>query len=251
MKITDIVLAAYVDGALPAAERAAVEAAAERDPQIAERLEGHRRFRTRVAGAFDGALDEAAPQRLMATIADSASAPDNVVDLGKARRQRAPQPEKPKAGWLAWSAIAACLALVVVLAQSRLSPPSGPLIAYGTQGLTAKGALAGALDKQLVSAPPADGEPVRILLSFRSNDGRFCRCFQIQRGPGLAGVACRDVDGWRVMATAASAVEPSRDYRTAGSTAPTAVLATVSGMIAGSALDAAGETAARSRGWRP
>ncbi len=236
MKITDTLLSAYVDGELSAAERAEVEVAAKGDPRVAARLEARRRSRTRIAGAF-GAIRGAAPgRRLVATLGDTPTVPDNVVDLGRARERRAPQPAKPQRGWLAWSAVAACLALALV-AQSRLAPPTGPLIGYGSQGLTAKGALAGALDKQLVEGPSATSQPVRILLSFRSTDGRYCRSFQVARGPALAGVACREVDGWRV--------------RTATVSTPTAVSDTVRGMMAGSPLDAAGEAAALSRGWRP
>jgi hypothetical protein len=94
---------------------------------------------------------------------------------------------------------------------------------------------------------------VKILVSFRATDGRYCRSFQIERGPDLAGVACRDVGGWRVntAVTSAPAAWASTQYRTAGSTTPTAVLDSVSALIAGQALDASGESAAVSKGWLP
>jgi hypothetical protein len=251
MKITDTLIAAYVDNELPAADRAAVEAAAKLDPDVAERLERHQRLRRRMAGAFAATFDEAVPEALVATIVGAKTGPDNVVDLAKAREQRAAPPPRARGSWLAWGAIAAGIALVIVVAQGRIAPPTGPMIAYGPQGLTAKGALAGALDKQLVASQSATGQPVRILVSFRSTDGRYCRSFQIERDPGLAGVACREADGWSVQTAAVSAPEPATQYRTAGSTTPTAVLDSVSAMIAGSPLDAVGESAALAKGWRP
>ncbi len=252
MKITDMVIAAYVDDELPAADRAAVEAAAKLDPAIAERLERHQRLRRRMAGAFAATLDEVVPEALIATVASAKAAPDNVVDLARAREQRAaPPPARARSSWLAWGAIAAGVALVVVVVQGRIAPPTGPMMAYGPQGLTAKGALAGALDKQLVASQSATGQPVRILVSFRSTDGRYCRSFQIERGPNLAGVACHEADGWSVQTTAVSAPEPATQYRTAGSTTPTAVLDSVGAMIVGAPLDAAGESAALAKGWRP
>jgi len=252
MKITDTILAAFVDGELAAPEQAAVEAAARLDPDVAERLERHRRVKDRMADAFAGTLKEAVPDRLIATIISASAAPDNVVDLAKARSARAaPPPARRQGGWLAWGAVAAGLALVMVVAQSRLAPASGPMIAYGSEGLIAKGALAGALDRQLVANQGATAQSVKILLSFRSTDGYYCRSFQIERGPGLAGLACREADGWRIRTTAASIPQSSADYRTAGSTTPTAVLDGVSAMIAGAPLDAAGESVARSKDWRP
>ena len=236
MKITDAVLAAYVDGGLSAVERGEVEAAARRDPRIAERIAARRRPGARIAEAF-GAVRASSPgPRPLAAEVDGGRKPGNVVDLGKAREQRATPPTRPQRSWLAWAAVAGVIALAVV-AQSRLAPPTGPSIIFGAQGLTAKGALAGALDRQLSATPAADGQAVRILMSFRSNDGRFCRSFQTVRPPALAGVACREVDGWRV--------------RTATASTPAAVSVTVRGMIAGAPLDAAGEAAAQARGWRP
>ena len=251
MTITDAMLAAYVDGELPESERSAVEAAARLDPVVAARLQGHRRIRARLAGAFADTLGEPPPDRLLATIAAAKSAPDNVVNLAKAREQRTAPPARKRGGWLAWSAIAACLALAFVVAQGLFAPAAGPMIAYGPQGLSAKGALAHALERQLVASQSGADQPVRILLSFRSTDGRFCRSFQVEHGPGLAGLACREADGWRVRATVASAPEAASEYRTAGTATPPAILDTVSSSIAGQPLDAAGESAARAKGWRP
>ena len=131
MKITDTLIAAYVDGELPLEERAAVEAAAKGDADVAERLRSHLRVRARVAGAFAAALDEPAPAELLATIAGSRAAPDNVISLAKAREQRAPPAAPERSRWLAWGAVAACVAVAAVVAQGSFTPVAGPMIAYG------------------------------------------------------------------------------------------------------------------------
>jgi hypothetical protein len=267
MKITEAMLAGYVDGELAAPERAEVEAAVALDPQVAARLKRHQALKGQLAGAFADTLDEAAPDGLVAMIAGSAKmgakAPvaDNVVSLAKARTERAQPEPKPQRAWVAWAALAAGFALVVVMVQAKMAPGggavsgsgSGPMIAFGQDGMTAKGALAHALDKQLTADQGKADPAVKILVSFRATDGRYCRSFQIERGPDLAGVACRDVGGWRVntAVTSAPAAWASTQYRTAGSTTPTAVLDSVSALIAGQALDASGESAAVSKGWLP
>ena len=251
MKITDTVLGAYVDGELAAEQAAAVEAAARLDPRLAEQIEGQRRLKTRMAGVFGNVIDEPAPAGLIASIAGAAAPSANVIDLAKARSDRSVPPARGRAGWAAWGALAAGLALVALVAQSQFAPASGPMIAYGPQGLAARGGLARALDHQLVADQSGAQRPVRILISFRSADGRYCRTFQIERGPGLAGLACREAEGWRVRVTAAASSGPTTQYRTAASTTPTVVLDSVTAMIAGQPLDAAGESAARSKGWRP
>jgi hypothetical protein len=267
MKITEAMLAAYVDGELAAPEQAEVEAAVALDPQVAARLKRHQALKGQLAGVFAATLDEAAPDALVAMISGSAktgskaTAADNVVSLAKARTERAQPTPKPPRAWVAWAALAAGFVLVVVMVQAKMAPAggpgggqaNGPMIAFDQDGMTAKGALAHALDKQL-TADQAKADPaVKILVSFRATDGRYCRSFQIERGPDLAGVACRDTAGWRVN-TAVTSPPPSSastQYRTAGSTTPTAVLDSVSALIAGQALDASGESAAVSKGWLP
>ena len=65
----------------------------------------------------------------------------------------------------------------------------------------------------------------------------------------LAGLACKEPGGWSARAVAAWS--PSAEaYRTAGSETPPAVLAAMDAAIVGAPLDAAGERAARDRGWK-
>ena len=140
--------------------------------------------------------------------------------------------------------MAACLALGV-LAGRLLWPQQGPLVARG-------GALVahGDLDKALTTRLAADGGALRVGLTFRARDGGYCRTFE-SAADHLAGLACRRDGRWAVRVTSAWSPEPATGYRTAASSTPPAVLAAVDATIAGDALDAAAERAARDRGWNP
>ena len=65
MILTDETLIAYVDRELDAESVAAIETAAARDPQLAERIERHRALRNTVHAAYAPVLDEPMPKRLL------------------------------------------------------------------------------------------------------------------------------------------------------------------------------------------
>jgi hypothetical protein len=92
--------------------------------------------------------------------------------------------------------------------------------------------------------------PVRIGLSFKNQQGLYCRTFQASGRAPVAGVACREPSAWRVRGVSPAAPAPTADYRTAGSETPAAVLATVDAMIVGQPLDAAAEVRAKASGWK-
>lgn len=161
------------------------------------------------------------------------------------------EPSPPgRGGWRAprWAALAACLAagLIAGFAAGRAArPPEGPIVARDG-ALMARGAVARALDRQLA----LDGGAVRIGISFRDAQGRWCRTFQ-STPDRLAGLACREPKGWRVRALAAWSPQAPAGLRTAASETPEAVSAAVDQTLAGTPADQAGERAARERGWRP
>jgi hypothetical protein len=121
---------------------------------------------------------------------------------------------------------------------------------HGT--LIAQGALAKALDQQVAGSSAPPDQAVKIGVSFRSNDKLYCRTFQVVRGDGLAGLACRRGGDWQVRVTTAVADHgvSGPGYRTAASAIPAAVSATVDEIIVGAPLDAQGEAAAKAQGWR-
>ena len=122
-------------------------------------------------------------------------------------------------------------------------PQTGP-IATEDGRLYARGALAQTLDQGLA----ADAGPIQVGLSFRNRAGAYCRTFQ-SAPDRLAGVACREPQGWAAATLAAWTPTAGPAYRTAAAVLPPAVLTSVDALIAGEPLDAAGERAARAEGW--
>jgi hypothetical protein len=218
---------AYVDGELDAADRDAFEAEMAADPHLAAEVALHQSLAARVGDAYASVLDEPVPPLLLAMAAAA-----NDVNGSRARF-----------GPPAWAAMAACL-VVGVVAGRAVWPPPAPLVARDGV-LVARGELAHSLSRQLAADPGV----VRVGLSFRAADGRFCRTFQSVR-EGLAGLACRQRERWIAEIATAYRPGPTPDYRTAASETPPAILATVDRLIAGAPLDAAQERAARDRGWR-
>lgn len=231
MSVDDDRLMAFADGELTGAERAEVEAALADDASLREKLAAHQRLRTQLSAAFDGALEEPVPAALL----NAAAAPKTaeVVNLAERRAAR----------WSAreWGAMAASLVFGLFVGVGVMGNDA-PLIDAGENGLVARGALATALETQLASD---EAGAVRIGLSFRARDGRYCRTFDLTEG-ATAGLACREADAWNVTMTAAGA--GGGEVRMAG--ASPEILAAVDAMIAGEPLDASGEAAARDADWR-
>jgi hypothetical protein len=188
--------------------------------------------RRRLSAAFDGVLDEPVPDRLKALLAEPEPAA-NVVSLGAVRAQR-----RGMSNWAAWGGMAATLVLGTLIG-TRLAPPSG-----GDDRLVASGAIAKALDQQLASAPTG---AVAVQLSFKAKDGRYCRSFSTTT---TAGLACREADGAWALQQVAAVNALNGDMRQASSSLPPSVLAAVDATMAGDALNAEQEKAARDAGWR-
>lgn len=232
--IDDDKLMAFADDELPAAERAEIEAALAEDEGLREKLAAHRRLRARLSGAFDGALDEPVPERLRAA-AQAAPKSAEVVNLAERRAAR------PKWSAREWGAMAASVAAGLFVGVGVMNTQAPPIVAT-ENGLVARGALDRALDTQLASD---EAGAVRIGLSFRAEDGGYCRTFDLTRSD-TSGLACRNGDAWSVAMTAAHA--GGGEVRMAGGAEE--VLAAVDAMIAGDPLDAGAERAARDGRWR-
>lgn len=221
----DLIIA-YVDGELDAAERARFETEIAADPDLAAQVARHRALARRVGAAYAPVLDEAIPPQLLAV---AAAANDRIG--------------RPSLGRLApWAAIAASLAVGVIAGRIAL-PERGPLIAKDG-ALVAHGQLASALSTKLAAEPGV----VKVGLTLKTPDGRYCRTFQ-SAADHLAGLACRQDGQWVARTVTAWRPIAQSAYRTAGSETPPEVLAAVDG-LAGQPLDAAAERAARDHGWR-
>lgn len=229
MTVTPEELAAFADGELESVRYAEIAAAVAADPALAEQLRVHRALKQRLDAHFAPILDEPVPDALAALLRPAPAAAE-VIDFAAAREKRTRT--LPRWTWFAGPALAASLALAVVLPR-------------GGEGAYAEGALASALDGQLVASQAVDA-PTRILLSFRDQAGAYCRAFT---GEAQSGIACRDGDGWKLQVEGEGAAAQGGDYRMAGASAAE-VMERAQAMAAGPALDAQQEASARANGWR-
>ena len=233
MNLTEENLIAYADGEVSGDERRTIETALKTRPDLMAFVEQQRALRQRLETSFSA--DEAIPDRLLNALAQTPISPRwhwwQKLKSWTSRR------------FLLWSAMPTAAALACGLVVGFLLTPAGNFrIDHGA--MLARGALSTALDTQLASAQQTTGT-VRVGISFKSKDGRYCRTFS---DAALSGVACRDANGWAVAALASSSSE-SGAYHMAGAM-PDTVRETVEKMIAGEPLDAAEETRARAQNWR-
>jgi len=249
MKVSEETLMAYVDGELDAEGVAAVEQAMREDPALATAVAAQRGLRQRLQQTYAPVLAEPMPERLLAAAragADASPGTDATVVPIRAARDARP----PRRGWRwpEWTALAASLAIGVLVAP-WLRPAAPPaLLEVSGDGLVAGAELADALDHRLASEGAGPG-PVSVGLSFRARDGDYCRTFVLEPPRAVAGLACRDDDGWRVSALG-EARPAGGELRLASSPLPPAVLSEVDARLQGDPLDAAGERQARDAGWR-
>ena len=239
----DETLMAYADGELDEAQRAAIAADLQKDPELARRVERHRALRAEVAGAYATVLDQPVPDRLLAAA--------GVEPAGRERRRaevlqfpaRTAPPVTRRWGLPQWAGMAASLVLGVLLSW-KIFAPADQLMVASEGTLVARGALASALDRQQASTQ-RDTDLVQIGISFRMQDGSYCRSFLL-RAAATAGLACRADGEWSIPVTASAPA--SGDLRPAASPPP-AVLQAIDARISGEPLDAAAEAAAQRDGW--
>lgn len=238
-------LLAWLDGELDEDEAAEVARAVAADPALAERARRERTLRDKLRAAFAPVVDEALPQRLLATLgmAEQTPAADNVVPL----RPRSAVQRVRGWRWPEWTALAASVFLgVLVGAQFLRSPAHGP-VRMQNGVLVAGSDLAEVLDDKLAAEARPD-DALAVGLSFRDDAGGYCRTFTAQGAQPLGGLACRSGDAWRVVALGQAQAQQG-ELRQAASALPASVLAEVDARQR-EMLDAAGERAARDAGWR-
>ncbi|KHK93217.1 zf-HC2 domain-containing protein [Novosphingobium malaysiense] len=253
MSVTNEELMAYADGELSAADAARVEAAVAADPALAERIAAERRLRDSLQGHLNPVTEEPVPDSLNAMIAaaaeeDARADRGKVVSLAEARAERArkeagtAEPRRPfLQRWGSGLAIAASLVVGVALGTQIAS--NGP-IEQRNGKLVASGTLARGLDAKLAATQGETGS-LRILTSFESKAGSYCRVFDSR---ATAGIACKDKSGWVLERTMASSAQQASQYRQAGS-AMSELMAAAQDMAKGAPLDAAQERAAKAKDW--
>lgn len=230
MKFDSATVAAFVDGELDDLTARRIEREAESDTALAAEIARHRGLKAQLTAHFGPVADEAAPERLRALLIDSK------VDTSLTERREA---KRAHVSMVHWGAVAASLALALTIGLRPWAPRVDVTETNGV--LVASGALADALDSQLASNQAGDAA-VRIGLSFRDKDGRYCRSFETGE---FAGIGCHDKDGWTLERTLRG--QKTREYRQAAS-GPLA--ADAASMMEGHPLDAAAERKARDRRWQ-
>ncbi len=114
------------------------------------------------------------------------------------------------------------------------------------------------MSRQL-AADQAGQSAVHIGVSYLAKSGEYCRSFALVGATAAAasataaattGIACMDRQQWRIEALTQAAPQTGNDYRTAATAMSPIVLTLIEDEIQGEPLDAAGESAARGRGWK-
>ncbi|MBY4638121.1 anti-sigma factor [Sphingopyxis sp. XHP0097] len=228
-------IAAFVDGELDDLTARRIEREAANDAALAAEIRRQRELKDRLRSHFAPVLDEPLPDRLTQLLRAEAAVDTSLAERRAARQARF----GGQWGAMQWGAMAAALVLGLTVGMQPWGPASPVAVESGA--LVASGPLANALDTQLASNQPADAA-TRIGLSFRAQDGRYCRSFE---SAAVDGIACREGEGWTLEQTLRGS--PATDYRQASSASLAAASAA---MMAGEPLDAEGERAARDAGWK-
>jgi hypothetical protein len=255
MKWATETLMAYADGELDAATRAQIEADMEQDAELADavaaQLEQREALQAKLRAAFNDALQEDVPDRLIAaTEATPPIAGPEVIDLARRRVERESRTER-RWSWPQWSAvggaIAASVLLGVIVGRVTLTGGEDPFVTQ--QGrMLAQGALDSALTEQ--AGGSTDRETgIQLGVSYLAKNGDYCRTFTLKDEQPLAGLACRRNSQWTIDALARTRADASGPYRMAGAEVPALILGLVEDTIAGDPLDAEQEAEARQRGW--
>lgn len=232
MTITPDDIAAFADGQLSGEREKVVAAAVSADHELAQQVARHKALKARLASRYAPIIDQPVPDRLTAMVAEPHQA--DIVDFAAASEKQAARLRLPHWGWIAGPAMAASLALALFLPGQETESS-----AYADKQLAA--ILA---DRLVNGQSPA--EETRVLLSFRDEQGRYCRAFS---GGAGGGIACRDDEGWKLEAVGEGDEGASTEHRMAGA-GDAEILALAQDLAAGPALDADAEKAARARGWR-
>jgi hypothetical protein len=253
---SDEALSAYLDGELTESQNVALEAALARDAALAARLEALAGADEAIKAALDTPLDAPIPQPML--------------DLFAAPPAAQPSPESPTVTPFPKRAPAA------PGFDWRMPLAASLLLALGGVGGFLSGRSSGAHDLARIEAgllDPANplarlleqtpsGSPARLdgsagmqpVLSFRSEDGRLCREFEMSAdGERTVGVACRQTDGWRLEALlAAGPAQPGEPggFAPASGLNAAALDAVLSGLGAGQPLSAEEERAQIAKQWK-
>lgn len=229
LELNDETLSAYLDGELDEPQRRQVDALLATDPGARQRLARMQRADALLRAAFPlpayGTADPLAARILGSEVA--------------LRQQR---PAACRAWYRRTSVLTAMAASLGALAIGSVL-----LLGRGT-GSRADAALQAALNQLPSGSERIDGDRrIRPLLSFRADDGRWCRVYARQSASaGEEGLACRDDQGWQLLAQDAASADGS--LHPAGSSA--AIDNLMQQLGDAPALEADAERQLIAQGWR-
>jgi hypothetical protein len=237
-------LSAYLDGEAAPALRAALDGASVADPALAARLSRMRSNDRRLSAAIDAELGPM---------------PDALLH---ALREPPPRPATARRSMLGvrigarWALPLAAAVLIGFVMGQALVRPRGEavLVASNAAGVVAAPDLARSLSNARSGvALPGGAGAVRVALSFRSSDGRFCRQFGLRAaGAASTGVACRDTAGWRIEAWSADRLaDNAASLTAAGGPDDPVIAAALTRLGVADVLDQAGESAEIAATWAP
>lgn len=269
--VPDEVLMAYADNALAPDEQSRVAALLASDPTLRKRFEQFVVAQAALREIFGPIAHEPVPQRLVAAV-KSARVPNDPFRAA-ARRPR-PRAAVSALGEAIFSfrkltlvPVAALAATVIVATVWTFSRPTAdlPLVDAGLVAADDKGPYAaGELALALATTPSGRSsgrhELITPILSFRSQDSRYCRQYRIKSASvgRYAGLACRGepvkagLPTWRVIVQ--ERVSPHaaarEGYRPASGPDSPAVDMAVGRMIYGDVLGPNDEAGLIGNAWR-
>lgn len=233
---------AYADGELPPSRTAQIARAAEADATLRARIETFAASRRVLREQFASMLTEPVPEHLLRLIERSpATSGGNILNVPS----RAAAWPRRRVGITRWLLAASLVAAVGLGLSLR------PGVRLAGAGETEVALAAAALERNPSGSPMtvvAAGGLVEVLplASFRTDDGRYCRDFELSAiAPGAKSrrmLACRDADGSWV---------PGNPITAAPSPAPGEYVAASGPGHALRRLNQADEATALASGWRP
>jgi anti-sigma factor RsiW len=268
-----IAVMAYVDGEMPPEDIALFEPRLALEPALADAVARERTLRASLQSAYAPVLDEPMPAGLLDLlaipdaaakaaplhlVAPPAAAANEALPTGANDAARAVLPPSRRWAWPQFTAMTASLVLGVFFGARLFAPH--PAVGSDTLALavaadgaiTAQGALRTALEQDVAGTVLDPNAKVGVGLTFQDRARQYCRTFTLDAAS--SGIACKQADGWVV-----AHLEHGRDarageqgaYRTAASPLSPTLLQAIDAMREGDTLDAAAESAAKARGWKP
>jgi hypothetical protein len=238
-------LAAFLDGELGSAERAAVERQMATDPDFATTAHQLQQNDAAMREAFDGPMHEDVPDRFRALLAEAPR-------MAGAGAICSPVNDNAPVGWRRLGgAVAASLALGLLGGNLLQRPVAGT-----TSSVTTSVAFNDALDHVASGRgiTLAKGGKVVPRLTFASRSGGYCRQFDLdQNGRPQAGIACREGSGWQLQALLprSDTAQGTDDYAVAEGSGDPALDGVAMALRKGDPLSASEEATLIRRAWHP